>query len=147
MDLQDKTALVTGGGSGIGLAIALALAREGCNVAITGRNSQRLTEAAAGQQAGLPIQTRACDVSDRDDVARIFAWCEEKLGPVDILVNSAGINVPRRLMTELDPADWDRMVAINLTGSFNCIYAALPGMRSRGGGLIINILNVFVPAP
>jgi len=61
---------------------------------------------------------------------------------LDILVNSAGINVSRRAMAELDPADWDRMMAINTTGSFNCIHAALPGMRARKSGLIINISSI-----
>jgi len=142
MELGNKTALVTGGGSGIGLGIAAALAGEGCRVAITGRNQQRLLDAAAGFDAGPPVLTRPCDVADRADVERLFAWLGEELGPPDILVNSAGINVRRRLMAELDPADWDRMMAVNVTGSFNCIQAALPGMRERNSGLIVNISSI-----
>lgn len=142
MELNDKTALITGGGSGIGLGIAVGLAREGCRVAITGRNAQRLLDAAAGFDAGLPVLTRPCDVADRAEVERLFAWLDEQLGPLDILVNSAGINVQKRAMAELDPADWDRMVAINATGSFNCIHAALPGMRGRKSGLIVNISSI-----
>jgi len=139
VELKDKVVLVTGGGSGIGLGIAEALAREGCRVAITGRNPQRLTDAAAAFDGPGELLTRPCDVADRDDVGRLFAWLLEQLGPPEILVNSAGINVAKRAMAELDPADWDRMVAINTTGAFNCISAALPGMREKKSGLIVNI--------
>ncbi len=142
MELTDKTALVTGGGSGIGLGIAAALAREGCRVAIAGRDQQRLRDAAATFDAGPPPITRPCDVADRAAVAQLFAWLDEQLGPLDILVNSAGINIVRRQMAELDPADWDRIMAVNVTGSFNCIHAALPGMRARNSGLIVNISSI-----
>jgi NAD(P)-dependent dehydrogenase (short-subunit alcohol dehydrogenase family) len=142
MELSDKAALVTGGGSGIGLGVAVALAREGCRVAITGRNHQRLLDAAAGCGCEPSLLTRPCDVADRADVERLFAWVEEALGPLDILVNSAGINVARRRMADLDPADWDRMLAVNVTGSFNCIRAVLPGMRERKSGLIVNISSI-----
>ena len=142
MDLKNKNALVTGGGSGIGLGIARAFAREGCRVAITGRNEERLRDAAAGFDAGPPVLSRACDVADRAAVEQLFAWLDKELGPLDILVNSAGVNVAKRRMAELDPADWDRMMAINTTGSFNCIYAALPGMRERNSGLIVNISSI-----
>lgn len=140
--LKDKAVLVVGGGSGIGLGIALALAREGCRVAISGRNPQRLAAGAAGFEGQPAILARACDVSDRADVHELFAWVDEQLGPLDILVNSAGINVAKRQIAELDPADWDRMLAINATGAFNCMHAALPGMRKRGGGLIVNISSI-----
>ncbi len=140
MELTNKTALITGGGSGIGLGIALALAREGCRVAITGRDAARL-EAAAGQFPSPPLW-RPCDVSDRAAVLELVRWFEAQLGTPDILVNSAGINIARRQMAELDPADWDRVLAINATGAFNCIYAVLPGMRRRGSGLIVNISSI-----
>ncbi len=142
MQLNHKFALVTGGGSGIGLGIALALAREGCHVVIAGRDSAKL-EAARAQFAGPPpILGRACDVADRDDVGRLFAWLDQQSALPDILVNSAGVNVAKRQMGELDPADWDRMIAVNLNGTFNCIHAALPAMRQRGAGLIVNISSV-----
>jgi NAD(P)-dependent dehydrogenase (short-subunit alcohol dehydrogenase family) len=142
MDLKDKTALVTGGGSGIGLGIARALAREGCRVAITGRNARKLEEAAARFDGRPAILARACDVADRADVERLFAWLHEQFGPLDILVTSAGINVPKRRMADLVPADWDRVLAINATGTYNCMYAALPGMRKRRAGLIVNISSI-----
>lgn len=142
MELNDKTLLVTGGGSGIGLAIALALAREGCRAAIAGRDEAKLRAAAAQFAGQPPMLTHPCDVADRAAVQRLFAWVERQLGPLDILVNAAGINVPKRQMAELDPGDWDRMLAINVTGAFNCIHAALPGMRQRRSGLIVNISSI-----
>jgi NAD(P)-dependent dehydrogenase (short-subunit alcohol dehydrogenase family) len=142
MDLSDQTALVTGGGSGIGLGIALALADEGCRVAITGRDAAKLSAAAAGFTGRHPILTHACDVADRGAVNQLFRWLETRLGALDILVNSAGINVRQRAMAQLDPADWDRMLAVNVTGAFNCIHAALAGMRKRGSGLVVNISSV-----
>lgn len=142
MDLQDKAALVTGGSSGIGLGIALALAREGCRVAITGRDEAKLRRAAAAYQGPPPVLYRPCDVADRAAVRELFAWLARELGPPDILVNSAGINVPRRAMAELDPADWDRMIAVNLHGAFHCIHAALPQMRAKQSGLIVNISSI-----
>ena len=94
MELGGKTALITGGGSGIGLGIALALAREGCRVAISGRNEEKLRQAADLFQE-QPLLTRTCDVSDRADVMELVAWFNERLGVPDILVNSAGINIPQ----------------------------------------------------
>ncbi len=142
MELKDKAVLITGGGSGIGLGIALGLAREGCRVVISGRNLQKLQDAAAQFDGQPAIIAYACDVSDRGSVRELFARAEEQVGPLDILVNSAGINVARRSMAELDPHDWDRMLAINLTGAFNCMQAVLPGMRERRQGLIVNISSV-----
>ncbi len=142
MELKEKTVLVTGGGSGIGLGIALALAREGCRAAITGRDPEKLRAAAAQFEGRPPILAQPCDVSNRAAVDSLFAWLAEQLGPLDILVNSAGINVPNRKITEIQPDDWDSMLAINATGAFNCIYAALPGMRKRRSGLIVNISSI-----
>jgi len=142
MELCDKSALVTGGGSGIGLGVAVALARQGCRVVISGRNQQKLREA-AGTFGGQPaILARACDVSDRRGVEELVAWTIERLGPLDIVVNSAGVNVARRKMCELDPADFDRLMAINCTGFYNLLHAVLPGMRERRDGLIVSISSI-----
>jgi NAD(P)-dependent dehydrogenase (short-subunit alcohol dehydrogenase family) len=143
MELQGKKVLVTGGGSGVGLGIALALAREGCRVVISGRDDAKLKQAAARFEGQPPILARACDVSNRDDVLAMFAWlAQQGIDPLDILVNSAGINIVRRTMAELDPADWDRVLAINATGVYNTMYAALPGMRKQQDGLIVNISSI-----
>ncbi len=142
VELKDKVVLVTGGGSGIGLGIAAALAREGCRVAIAGRNEQKLQQAVAAYDGKPPLVARACDVAQRDQVAALFAWLQSELGPPDIVVLSAGVNVARRSMAELEPEDWDRIMAINATGAFNCFHAALPAMRRRGSGLIVNISSI-----
>lgn len=143
MELQGKKVLVTGGGSGIGLGIALALAREGCRVVISGRNEAKLRQAAARFEGQPPILARACDVSNRGDVQAMFAWLKEQgFEPLDILVNSAGINIARRRMADLDPADWDRVLAINATGAYNTMHFALPGMRAQRDGLIVNISSI-----
>ena len=142
MTLKGKTALITGGGSGIGLGIAAALAEHGCLTAISGRDREKLQRAAAGCQGPSPILTRACDVADRADVRKLVAWAIGHLGHLDIVVNSAGINVLRRKMYELDPADFDRVMAVNCTGFYNVLHSVLPGMRQRGDGLIVNISSV-----
>lgn len=142
MLLQNKAVLVTGGSSGIGLAIAKALAQEGCRVAIAGRDAEKLRRAAESYQGQPPLLWRPCDVSDRRAVGELFAWVEKTLGPLDILVNSAGINIRRRAVAELDPDDWDRVIAVNLNGAFYCIQSALPAMRAKGEGLIINISSI-----
>ncbi len=142
MQLQHKTALITGGGSGIGLGVARALAREGCRAAICGRDERKLREAAKPSDGAPPLLFHTCDVSDRADVHRLVAWAVEQLGRLDIVVNSAGINVARRKMCELDPADFDRLMAVNCTGFYNVLHAVLPGMRERGDGLIFNISSI-----
>ncbi len=138
MDLKDKVALVVGGAGGIGLGIARALASEGCRVAIADVSEEALQEAT---RAG-DMQGRRCDVTDRAQVTGLFDWLAADVGPIDILVNSAGINVGNRMMANVDPADFDRVMEVNTTGTFNCIHAALPIMRQRGAGLIVNIVSL-----
>lgn len=133
--LQGKVAWITGGGSGIGLAGGIELARAGAHVVISGRNPETLKQAekqikAAGSCEAIPL-----DVSSKEDVARVAA----RIGRVDILVNSAGINSPRRNFHNVSLESWDQIVAINLSGMFYCVHAVLPGMRSRKDGLIINV--------
>jgi NADP-dependent 3-hydroxy acid dehydrogenase YdfG len=142
MELSEKTALVTGGGSGIGLGVALALAGEGCRVAIAGRNQEKLARAAAEYPGQPPLLVRACDVTDRGDVRDLVAWSLANMGRLDIVVNSAGINIARRKMSELDPDDFDRVMAVNCTGLYNVLHAVLPGMRQNRSGLIVNISSI-----
>lgn len=145
MRLKDRTALVTGGGSGIGLGIAKALAREGCRVAICGRDRAKLERAARseeGSQGAPAVLARACDVAKRSDVAELFAWVDRELGALDVLVLSAGVNIQKRRMADLDPDDWDRLLAINATGAYNCMREALQRMRPRRSGLIVNISSI-----
>jgi NAD(P)-dependent dehydrogenase (short-subunit alcohol dehydrogenase family) len=142
MELNEKRALITGGGTGIGRAIALALAREGCHVAVSGRRADKLRETASLWPGPHPILVFEADVSNRVDVGKLFAWAERELGPIDILVQSAGMNIRRRAMADIDPKEWDQVLQVNATGAFNCIHAVLPQMRARRDGLIINISSV-----
>ena len=142
MTLKGKTALVTGGGTGIGWGIARALAEEGCRVAISGRRTEVLRQAAATFQGKPAMLVHECDVADRQSVNRLFAWAAAELGPIDILVNSAGVNIKNRMMGNMPPKEWDRVLQINATGVYNCMYSVLPQMRERRDGLIINISSI-----
>ena len=142
MELKDKVALVVGGASGIGLGIAKALAAEGARVALADCNEEALAEAARLPDVQPAFRTKACDVTDRRQVAELFDWLNSELRAADILVNSAGINVGNRMMANIDPADFDRVLEVNTTGTFNCIHAALPGMRQKGEGLIVNVVSL-----
>jgi NAD(P)-dependent dehydrogenase (short-subunit alcohol dehydrogenase family) len=142
MRLSGKTAVVTGGATGIGLAIAKSFAGEGCRVVIAGRRQDKLDTAAASWTGDPPLLTHTVDVADRASVAKLFDWARKELGKIDILVNSAGINTPKRLMSDIPPETWDQVLQINATGPFNCIQAVLPDMRAAGGGLIININSI-----
>ena len=133
--LKGKTAWITGGGSGIGLAGGLELARGGARVVISGRSHDTLAAAEKAIKAVGDCEVIALDVGNKQAVAK----AAERIGRVDILVNSAGINDPKRNFFNVSTEAWDRIVAINLSGMFYCVHAVLPGMRSRGDGLIINV--------
>jgi NADP-dependent 3-hydroxy acid dehydrogenase YdfG len=138
--MSNSRVVVIGGGSGMGRSSARLLAEEGnFDVAIGGRTVTKLEEAAAGTS----IKCQSIDVSDRESVNQFFRWAEEELGgPIDIMINAAGINIPDRSMESMSPEQWDQMIAINLTGAYNCMQAVLPAMRKRKEGLIINISSV-----
>jgi len=142
--LAGRTALVTGGGTGIGAGIALALAHAGCRVAISGRREEKLqgVAAQANVNGSESIAIRAADVADRNAANDLVDWATAKLGRIDVLVNSAGINIVNRTLEALAPADWDKLLQVNATGAFNCIHAVLPQMRKRLDGLIINISSI-----
>jgi len=141
MRLIGKTALVTGGGSGIGAGCAIALAQEGCRVIVSGRREDKLREVASSAGVDGRIFCCAADVGNRAEAAALVKWAEQQLGKIDIVVNCAGVNTPKRLMSDIDPADWDTVMTVNATGAFNCLHAALPAMRERKDGLIINIVS------
>jgi NADP-dependent 3-hydroxy acid dehydrogenase YdfG len=145
MTLKDKGAWITGGGSGIGLAGAIELAKAGCRVIISGRDAAKL-EAAVGQAeaAGAPAGAIGCaplDVADSGAVARVAQEVQTRLGRVDILVNSAGVNYPKRYWNQTDSATFNEIVAINLNGAMACTLAVLPGMRTRREGTVINVAS------
>jgi len=133
--LKGKTAWITGGGSGIGLAGGLELARMGARIVISGRSHETLAAAEKAIKALGSCEAIALDVGNKQAVAK----AAERIGRVDILVNSAGINDPKRNFFNVSTEAWDRIVAINLSGMFYCVHAVLPGMRSRKDGLIVNV--------
>jgi len=104
MDLNGKIVLVAGGAGGIGLGIAKALAAEGCKVALADANEEALVKAAKAGGGDTAFVWRTCDITEREQVSQLFQWLGEKLGPIDILVNSAGINIANRMMSNIDPA-------------------------------------------
>jgi 3-oxoacyl-[acyl-carrier protein] reductase len=141
--LNGRTALVTGGSRGIGRAIAIALAEAGAGVALN--YLSHASEAAAVAEE-VRCRGRRCivlqgDVSVAQTAAELIDAAVRGLGPVDVLVNNAGIAIPRQL-DEITEADWDRTLAVNLTSCFLMTQAALPGMRSRRWGRIVNISSV-----
>ncbi len=142
MDIKGKNVLVAGGGTGIGAACALALAQAGCRVAISGRREAKLREVAEQPGGGPPILFHAADVADRKSVRELFAWADEQLGQIDIFINSAGVNIVDRMMSNLTPENWDLLMQVNATGAYNCMHAVLPQMRDRGDGLIINVSSI-----
>jgi NADP-dependent 3-hydroxy acid dehydrogenase YdfG len=133
--LKGKTAWITGGGSGIGLAGGLELARAGAHVVISGRNHETLAAAEKQVKAAGSAEAIALDVGNKQAVQK----AAERIGKIDILVNSAGINDPKRNFFNVSLEAWDRIVGINLSGMFYCVHAVLPGMRSRKDGVIINV--------
>jgi len=138
-ELSGKVAWVTGGGSGIGLAAAAEMAKAGAKVVISGRSEATLKQALKSVKG----ESIACDVGDKAQVAKAAAEIHKRHRRVDILVNSAGINLPKRNFRDVTNEGWDEIVRINLSGMFYCIQAVLPGMRSRKDGLIINVSSWF----
>ena len=138
--LQDRVAIVTGGGTGIGKGVALSLARQQVRVVVCGRRQDRLEKTidAIRQQGGEAIAIRA-DVSQADDVQRLVDATLDGYGRVDIVVNSAGIVDESAALHELNLADWDRVMATNLRGVMLVMRTVLPIMRDQRSGHIINI--------
>ncbi|MDZ7292544.1 MAG: SDR family oxidoreductase [candidate division KSB1 bacterium] len=132
-------AVVTGGGRGIGRAIALAFAREGLEVAVISRSLDQITNVQTEIEAlGRRAIAIACDVSDKTAVTTTVARVREKLGPITVLVNNAGIHLAKRFAAVTD-AEWQHMLAVNLTGIFYFTQVVLPDMEEAGWGRIINI--------
>jgi len=143
MKLENKTAIVTGGGRGIGRAIALTLAREGANVLISGRNRDVLETTASEIEAlGRRAVTTVTDVSIESQVEEMANTALRQFGQIDILVNNAGVVGPTASVTDVNRTDWDEVLAVNLTGAFLCARAVIPNMVSRRSGKIINISSI-----
>lgn len=142
--LQGRHALVTGGGRGIGAAIARRLLAEGASVTLVGRDVQVLERAADELRpllaAGAVLATVPADISDADSVGAAFAAAESRSGPVGVLVNNAG-QAHSAPFGKTSLAQWQRMLDVNLTGTFLCTQAALPAMMAAGWGRIVNVAS------
>jgi 3-oxoacyl-[acyl-carrier protein] reductase len=143
MNLKNKTAIVTGGTKGIGRGIAEALLREGVQVCISARHQdeindavKQLNDAGNGRAIG-----RVCDVRDYDQVKELIAYTVKELGGLDILINNAGIGI-FETVEQTSPADFRSVLETNVFGVFYCCHEAIPQMKKRGGGYIINISSL-----
>jgi 3-oxoacyl-[acyl-carrier protein] reductase len=139
-DLTNRVALVTGASRGIGRAVAIALAEIGADVAVNYRERAADAQAVADaiRSTGPRSLAVAADVSDGTEVAKMLQTIEAELGPVDVLVNNAGMAIIRGV-DDLTEADFDLTLAVNLKSVFLCTQAVLPGMRARHWGRIVNI--------
>jgi 3-oxoacyl-[acyl-carrier protein] reductase len=139
-DLAKRVALVTGGSRGIGKAVAISLAEAGAAVAVNYREKSVEAEAVAKsiRNKGGKAMAIAADVSKTQEVARMVAAVAAELGPVDLLVNNAGIGIIRSV-DDLTEEDFDVTIAVNLKSAFLCTQAVIPGMRQRKWGRIVNI--------
>ena len=138
-DLSGKVAIVTGGNGGIGLGMARGLAEAGAAVAIVGRNESKSAAAVTElERSGAKAISVVADVTDKDAVSAMVARVARELGRIDILVNNAGINI-RKPPHALELAEWNSVMATNLTSAFLCSQAVYPAMKLAGGGKIINI--------
>ena len=138
---EGKVVVVTGGGGGIGGATSRRFAAEGAKVAVFDLNLDAARKVAAGiAAAGGVAEAFACDIANRADVDAAVAAVEARLGPIDVLVNNAGWDVFRPFV-KTEPAQWEKLIAINLTGALHMHHAVLPGMAARRSGRIVNIAS------
>ena len=140
--LQDKVAVVTGGGSGVGKATAALFLREGAKVVIAGRDRGKLAAAADEIGGGDRLTTVATDVTKADQCQALIEKATAAFGRVDVLVNNAGTNIKDRTLRELTTEAWDMMIRTNLDGAFYCTKAVLPQMFERKDGVVVNVVSV-----
>jgi len=136
--LRDRVVVVTGASSGIGAAVAKMLSEEGARVVLAARREDALREVQPGLEAGAGSVVHATDVTDRGQVGALVERAEAELGPVDALVNCAGV-MYFTLMKNVRAEEWERTVEVNCKGALNCVGAVLPGMLARGRGHIVTI--------
>jgi NAD(P)-dependent dehydrogenase (short-subunit alcohol dehydrogenase family) len=143
MNLNGKTAIITGSTKGIGRAIAEALVHEGMNVCVSARNADEVEQAVSelGDMGEGGVTGAVCDVRDYDEVKALFEHTVAEFGGLDVLVNNAGIGIFGRV-EETEPEDFRAVLETNLFGVFYCCREAIPQMKKRGGGYIINISSL-----
>jgi NAD(P)-dependent dehydrogenase (short-subunit alcohol dehydrogenase family) len=136
---ERRVAVVTGAGSGIGPAVARRLVADGCAVALLDRDGEGVRQAAADLAAGgAPVSAHEVDVADRAGLEQAYAAVRTDLGPVTIVVTSAGVEAFDPVL-EITPEKWDRILAVNLTGTFTCVQLALEDMLAAQWGRIVTI--------
>lgn len=146
MQVDGRAALITGGGTGVGRATALDLAKRGCAVAVNYSRSQEDAEQTAADARALGVRAVAlqADVADDAQCRELVAATTRELGRLDVLVQSAGVTVfvPHTDLEKLTSEDWERLMAVNVTGPFQCARAARGPMDEAGGGEIVNVSSV-----
>jgi gluconate 5-dehydrogenase len=141
-NLNDKTALITGSGSGLGYILALGLAQYGCRVILNGRNTEKLAQAVEQlKDQGFDVAGYAFDIVDSKEVETVIGQIKTEVGPIDILVNNAGIQ-KRAPLEDFPEEDWDKLIDINLKGSYIMAKAVVKDMIERKSGKIINICSL-----
>lgn len=140
IDLGGQAAVITGGAQGLGLAFARRILASGAKVALWDMNGERL--AAAREELGGSVESVVVDITDAEAVVAAHRETEQRLGPVSILVNSAGIAGPNHRLEDYPLEDWRRVVDINLNGTFHVNRAVVPSMKARGYGRIVNVASI-----
>lgn len=140
MELKRKNALITGAGKGIGRAIATFLAKEGVNLGLVARNKGNLDDVAheLSSSYGVQVYTESADVASRGEVDIAVKKLTDGLGSIDVLINNAGIATFGKLV-DMPPEEWERMIQVNLMGTYYVTRAVLPGMIAQNSGNIINV--------
>lgn len=142
--VKDKTIIVTGGALGIGKSCCLLSAQHGAKVAVTDRLEGQAKEVASMiTSQGGTAEAWGLDVTDEEAVARVFSEVAERFGGVDVLINNAGISGANKPTDEITAEEWRKVMAINVDGVFYCTKHAVPYMRQRGGGSIINLSSIY----
>ncbi len=143
VDLNDKVAIVTGGTKGIGRAICEALLREGCRVVFTARTEKEVLQCAHQLKQSAPqrVVGRVCDVRESDQVQSLMDYSGQMWGGIDFLINNAGVGIFSNV-AEMTPEQWRQVIDTNLSGVFYCCRAAIPHLKKKGGGYIINISSL-----
>jgi NADP-dependent 3-hydroxy acid dehydrogenase YdfG len=140
--IKGKVAVITGASSGIGEATARLLAARGAQIVVGARRTDRLEKLVADiARNGGSAAFRAVDITSRADTQALVDFAEQRFGPVDVLVNNAGV-MPLSPMTALKVEEWDRMIDVNIRGVLHGIAAVLPGMKARGSGQIVNVASI-----
>jgi NADP-dependent 3-hydroxy acid dehydrogenase YdfG len=140
--LANKVALITGGGSGIGLETARLFLGQGAKVAIAGRDENKLKQVTKELNGRDRLGTFPCDVSQLDQVKGLVIKVTNHFGPINVLVNNAGLNIKERSFRDLTPELWHKVLRANLDGAFYCVHAIVPGMIERRDGVVINISSI-----